>query len=157
MTAPGDPAASTPPDAPTYPQTARQPTQPGDMGVDDSAAATLATAQRANPAALDAQVEDRLLTPAAVAGKFLVRLDNVMQWIESGKLPSVQTPRGPRVATSALNTFAETAYRRENHAGINHGLHSRPDEPAQNSFLPVPVSGLPGQDVQDPRWPFPPA
>jgi hypothetical protein len=157
MTAPRDTAPNTPPEAPTYPQTARQPTEPGYLGVDAPAAETLATAQREHPARLDAQVEDRLLTPAAVAGKFLVRLDSVMQWIESGTLPSVQTPRGPRVRTSALEAFADTAYRRENHPGINHGLHSRPDEPAQSSFLPVPVSGLPGQTVEDPRWPFPPA
>ena len=157
MTAPRDPSPSTPPDDPTYPQTARQPAEPGYMGVDAPPAETLAMAQRVHLPAQDAEIEDLLLTPAAVAGKFLVRLDNVMQWIASGKLPSEQTARGPRVRTSALEAFAASAYRRENHAGINHGLHSRPDEPAQNSFLPVPVSGLPGQDVQDPRWPFPPA
>jgi hypothetical protein len=157
MTAPRDPSPTTPPNDPTYPQTARQPAEPGYMGREAPPAETLLMAQHDRQTALDAQVEERLLTPAAVAGKFLVRLNNVMDWIETGAIRSVQTSSGPRIPTSALQEFASRAYRRENHPGVNHGLHSRPDEPAQNSFLPVPVSGLPGQTVQDPRWPFPPA
>jgi hypothetical protein len=99
---------------------------------------------------------ERLLTPAAVAAFFITRVDNVLAWIAQGRLPTVETPRGPRIPESAVREFARQAYRRENHNGIDHGLHSRRNEATQTVFLPLPISEEPGQAVEDARWPFPP-
>lgn len=158
MTAPSDPPSNTPTgrsaEDVTFPQTADQPAEPGYMGVNEPPSETLAMERRST--ALSADEPERLLSPAAVAGKFLARIDNVLEWIAEGRLRAVQTPRGPRVPLSALDAFTADAYRREHFVGVNHGLHSRPNEPAQNSTLPVPAD-LPAPEIKDSRWPFPPA
>jgi|GEM_PF-5575736 len=99
---------------------------------------------------------ERLLTPAAVAAFFITRVENVLDWIAQGRLRAVETPRGPRVPESAVREFAHQAYRRENHVGIDHALHSRRNEATRALFLPLPISEEPGQAVEDARWPFPP-
>src|SRR5579884_4122445 len=98
---------------------------------------------------------ERLLSPAAVAGRFLARISDVERWIAEGRLRSVQTPRGPRVPESALVEFQKQAYRRENFNGVDHGLHSWPDRAAGPQSLPVPVENAGEAFAEAPRWPFP--
>lgn len=99
---------------------------------------------------------ERYLSIAAVAGRFLVTLDNVRQWIADGKLKTVRSPRGSTLVTeSSLLDFQAQAYRREAFNGIDHGLHSWRTEEPQSSMLPVPAMGAGEAEALAPRWPFP--
>jgi len=101
--------------------------------------------------------EERYLTPAAVAGRFLARIDDVLRWIAEGRLRAERGGRaGWRIPESAVQEFAEQAYRRERYSGLDHGLHSWPtDKPEPSTNLPMPAQTAPEAEALAPRWPFP--
>jgi hypothetical protein len=100
--------------------------------------------------------DERLLAPGEVAGRFLTRVENVLDWIKEGKLRAVPGGRlGCRVPESALAEFRTTAYRRENFPGVHHGLHSWPTDQPRSSNLPVPAQSAAEAEALAPRWPFP--
>ena len=99
---------------------------------------------------------ERLLSPAAVAARFLTRIDNVQRWIDEGKLKAVRDGRGrTRIPESAVRDFQERAYRRENFPGIHHGLHSWPPDTTEAGNLPAVVEAGVDPGLTAARWPFP--
>jgi hypothetical protein len=99
---------------------------------------------------------ERYLSPAAVAGRFLARIETVRRWIDEGRLRTERDAEGGlRVPESALREFQQQAYRRERFNGVDHGLHSRPIDQPESSALPVPAQNAAEAEALAPRWPFP--
>ncbi|HEY8836238.1 MAG TPA: hypothetical protein VIO16_00890 [Dehalococcoidia bacterium] len=100
--------------------------------------------------------DERYLSLGAVAGRFLVRIDDVHRWIGQGRLKTVTGPRGKvLIPESALLEFQRTAYRRENYNGTDHGLHSWPTDIPEVSNLPmIPVQNFQQAEANAPIWPF---
>lgn len=100
---------------------------------------------------------EQYFSPGAVAGRFLVRIEDVYRWIDEGRLQSVSGRRGrPMIAESALLDFQRTAYRRENFSGVDHALHSWPSDDQETTNLPmIPVQNFEQAEAKAPNWPFP--
>jgi hypothetical protein len=99
---------------------------------------------------------ERYLSPGQVAGRLLMRVDNVLDLIKEGQLRAEPGGRmGYRIPESALLEFQQRAYRREAFPGLDHGLHSWPTDAPQSSTLPVPAQSAAENEALAPRWPFP--
>ncbi len=101
---------------------------------------------------------ERTLSRGEVAGRLLAALSTVQRWIDEGRLATVPGPRGSvRIPERALLAFEQQAFRRENFNGVDHGLHSWPEDYALSTNALVPVQDAEQAQEDAPRWPFPPA